>query len=356
MRTATLTRPHRRTSAGRACRRHSRTGTLKDRLAPLRHNRTRWRSAGCRTRRCRVHRTRSRLRHDQTPRRRSGLRRPGWWSGSTVFRGCGRARPRRRCNLGRRNYGRRKSFSCRRHLDLNWYRNLNLGLHHSGLGLNQCFGASGRLVHRARLCLRRSRRCRRLRRSNDRGGRTCHRLGCDKPGRRLGFNGRRRLGAGGRDSRPRRNRRRWRNDRTRWRGCSRARRRCRLCRSLRDRLQHITGFGDVRKINLGPELVRRCGRGTRTAARAGRLLCKVLFDPLGFIFFDRAGVRFLFSETDLGKNFEDFSALHLEFSCQIVDSNFVQHYAPFPPLCPVWLRLHSILTVVVDKRPNAGGQ
>jgi len=70
------------------------------------------------------------------------------------------------------------------------------------------------------------------------------------------------------------------------------------------------------------------------------MLGKVLFYALGFVDFDRAGVRFFLGDTDLDQNVENRLALYLEFPCQVIDSNLMLHYAPFPPLCPVWLRLH----------------
>jgi hypothetical protein len=76
------------------------------------------------------------------------------------------------------------------------------------------------------------------------------------------------------------------------------------------------------------------------------MLLKVLLDALGFVDLDGAGVRFFLGDTDLDQNVENGFALYLEFPGQVIDSNLVQHYAPFPPLCfPSGLRLHSILTV-----------
>jgi hypothetical protein len=118
-----------------------------------------------------------------------------------------------------------------------------------------------------------------------------------------------------------------------------------LCRPLRDRLQHITGPGDVRKIDLWLEFVGRHISGARRAACAGLVLRKVLLYSLRFVLFNRAGVGFLFDYADLRQNIEDFLAFHLKFSSQIVDSNLVQHSALFPPLFPVWLHRHSTLTV-----------
>ena len=112
------------------------------------------------------------------------------------------------------------------------------------------------------------------------------------------------------------------------------RRRGRLGGPLRDGLQHIAWFGDVRKIDLRLELVLR-RRNARAAARAGLMLLIIRFDALRLVHFDGTGVRFLFGDADLEKNVEDFLALDLKFSGQIVDSNLVLHSALFPPLCPV---------------------
>ncbi len=124
------------------------------------------------------------------------------------------------------------------------------------------------------------------------------------------------------------------------------RRNGRLLGSLRNGLQHIPGLGNVRQVDLRLEFVgRRRGRA-RAPAAAGRLLGKVFFDALGFIYFDGTGVRFLLGYADLGKNVEDRLALDLKFSGQIIDSNLMLHSALFPPsLCPVRLPVHSILTV-----------
>ncbi len=76
------------------------------------------------------------------------------------------------------------------------------------------------------------------------------------------------------------------------------------------------------------------------------MLCKVLLDALGFVFFDGAGVRFFLGDADLDQNVEDGFALHLKFSSQVIDSNLVLHYAPFPPLCSrLGYAFISILTV-----------
>jgi hypothetical protein len=82
------------------------------------------------------------------------------------------------------------------------------------------------------------------------------------------------------------------------------------------------------------------------------MLLIILFDALSLIHFDGTGVRLLFRYADLEKNVEDFLALDLEFSGQIVDANLVLHSALFPPLCRVRLSLHSILTVWIDCGPR----
>jgi hypothetical protein len=76
------------------------------------------------------------------------------------------------------------------------------------------------------------------------------------------------------------------------------------------------------------------------------MLGKILLYPLRFIFFDGTGVGLLLGYSDLDKNIENRFALDLELSGQIVDSNLM-HSALFPPLFPVCLRAHSILTVWV---------
>jgi hypothetical protein len=113
---------------------------------------------------------------------------------------------------------------------------------------------------------------------------------------------------------------------------------------LRDRLEHVSGFGDVRQVDLGLELFRLSAR-TATAGAAGLAVFSViLLHALRLIHFDGAGVRFLFRDPNLDQQVENHFAFDLEFSRQVVNSNFLQHSALFPPYCPVRLRVHSILT------------
>ena len=116
----------------------------------------------------------------------------------------------------------------------------------------------------------------------------------------------------------------------------------RLGGPLRNRLQHIARFGDVRQVKLGLEFVCRCPRSP--AGSRFCVLLKVFLDPLRFVHFDGTGVRLLFRYTDLDESIQDHLALYLEFPRQVVNSNLL-HSALFPPCCPARLSLHSILTV-----------
>jgi len=95
-----------------------------------------------------------------------------------------------------------------------------------------------------------------------------------------------------------------RNRRMRWRRDRRTRR-CsgRGWRGLAiDRLQYVTGLGNVREIYLGPYTIIRT-RSTAAPARSRlrfRSGLKVLAHSLRFIFFDGAGMGFLLSDTYQG--------------------------------------------------------
>ena len=259
---------------------------------------------------------------------------------------------------------RRRSGRCNRSRYGSWFfsgndrlfgRSDSLGLFENrDLIFNQRLRRLRSLGNSRRLRLRRN-RSRRFRTRDHRRRRTRHRLRRNETRRRLRLCRCCRLCCGrhgaSRRSRLRRNSRRRCNRGPRDAGRSMGGRRSRtrgggrLSGALRDRLQHIARLGDVREVDLRLEFVRgRCGRA-RAAPCAGLMLGKVSLYALGFVFFDRTGVRFLFRYSDLGKNFKDSLALYLKFSGQIVNSNLVLHSALFPPLCPVWLRLHSILTV-----------
>jgi len=339
MRTPPLPRTHRRTRSRRA-RRHTRTlRTLEDRLATLGHDRTRRRDR-CRTHRCCVNRTRSRLWNDETPLRsrrscaccrlsrltRTRVRRSR--SRRSPFAMCWRGETRRRCWSWRRNRSCRfgRSIDCRRF----WRCNHGLRLHRDRI----VFDRNRRLGRLGRLSSRLGRSHWRLRRNDHRCRRTRDGLRRNEARRRLRrLGGSRGLRAGSYGS----GRLRRRNDRASRRRRRRygTRRGSRLSRALRDRLQHIARLGDVRQVDLGLELVRPRRRRTRATGRASAgMLRIVVLHALGFIHFDRTRVRFLFCDTDIGKYVEDFFALHLEFPRQIIDSNLVLHYAPSPRCCP----------------------
>ncbi len=341
MRTATLTGPHGRPSARSTSRWHSGTRALEDGLATLGHDGARRRGC-CRTYRCQINRTRSGLRHNQPPGGCGGLYRLPWTSGSSGLR---RAQARLCCwssgtRLTGRGAGRRVNLSPN-FWDESFGYNGSLGFVQDcyliligGLDWLCSFG-NGRCIDR-----RRGRRRWRLRPHNYCGRRTGHRLRRDETRRRLCLHRRCRKGAGscgkwrcglGRNSRRRSHRGPRGDGMAGRRGLTR--RRGRLGGPLRDGLQDIAGLGDVRKIDLRLELVRR-RRNARAAARAGLMLLIILFDALSLVHFNGTGVRLLLGYTDLEKNIEDFLALDLELSGQIVDSNLVLHSAPFPPLCP----------------------
>ncbi len=242
---------------------------------------------------------------------------------------------------------RRCRFHLRRHFEFGRFQSFCLRLvEYRCLAFDSCLRNFRRLRHWALVRLRRSRGRGRLGRHDYLRGRAWHRLRRNETWGRLCLHRCCRLYARGRRRRPRRYCRGRRNDGPGRGRRSRARRGNGLGGPLRDRLQHIPRLGDMREIDLGLKLVRR-GSRTRTASGGGRMFRKVFLDALRFVLFDRAGVRFLLGDPELGKNVEDFLALDLEFPRQIINSNLVLHYAPFPPICPVWLRLHSILTVVV---------
>jgi hypothetical protein len=111
-----------------------------------------------------------------------------------------------------------------------------------------------------------------------------------------------------------------------------------------DGFQHISRFGDMRKINLRLDsfgfLARRAS-GLRTLAITGGL--EVRPDFLRFVVFKRAGMGLLLGDADFRQHIENGFAFDFQFSRQIVNSNFTH-----PPLCPSGLfplSLHINLTV-----------
>jgi hypothetical protein len=86
--------------------------------------------------------------------------------------------------------------------------------------------------------------------------------------------------------------------------------------AFEDGASRISGLGDVAEVEgrLGSR------GGPSLAARRGVL--EVLAHTLGLIFVDGTGVR-LAAHSDGFKRIENGSALHFQFTRQIVDSNFV---------------------------------
>lgn len=90
-----------------------------------------------------------------------------------------------------------------------------------------------------------------------------------------------------------------------------------------DGLEHITGLGNMGKIDLGLDFVGVTAAGTRGFAgglsvdRSAKLGAYLF----GFMLFQRTGVGLLLSDPNLGKYVKNGLALDFEFSGQIVDSN-----------------------------------
>ena len=234
-------------------------------------------------------------------------------------------------------------------------RGLHCRHYHFGLGVNRdwnlIFGSSFfRLNWRINDCGRR----RRLRRDGNCGRRTGHRLRCNESRCRLGSFHRSDRRSTGSNCRRFGNAARRTRRHSRRRSHGLARRRCLrgawtrrndgLGSLLCDRLQHVSGFGDMRQVDLRLELFRLRARGTAAGAAGLSMLSVIFLDELRLIHFDGAGVRLLFRDSDLQQQIENHFAFDFEFPRQVVNSNLLLHSALFPPYCPVRLRAHSILT------------
>jgi hypothetical protein len=338
--TTALARPHRRTTgAGRSLTgslpRNTRARALEDRFSSLRHNRS-WRSRPDRPLRCRVHRTWPRLRNDQPARRRRRTR-------SRRF-GDGWRRSRRSRNSTCRVT---RNLRCRlhqRHRRLNRRRGgFGNGLKRAGRRrFDHCLWSFGRRFLDWRSRNRSLRWCGRFRRNNYSRWRTHNSLGSDQAwsrlwhlnrcnGRSAGSNRRRLCHCAGRTRRHSGGgsyRLTGRHCRHGW-----TRRSCGLSSLLCDRLEHVTGPGYVREVDLRLELV---GRRARAAARRRRstgltVLRVELLDALRLIHFDGTGVRLLFRDSNLWKDLEYHFGFDLEFPRQVVNSNLLLHSALLPP-------------------------
>ncbi len=297
-----LSRTHRRTPGWSSGSLHgsARTRTLEDRLAALRHCSSGRSTGSCtgnrprcngRRRRRSIHRARAGLRNNQTALR----------SANRLARANCR-RSRTRGDLIRRHHG--------------------SGTHRGGRDASRCrrnCRGRGRCCHRRRLRrLRRRRRCdlrfcgsdlvfddwlrrlhhcrglwrsrrRRFRRNDDRSRRTSHRLRRNEPRSRFRLGRSNWRDTSHRCCRSGRNSGRRSNSRARRLRGNLGGRTCRhvwLGGLLRNRLQHVSWFGDVRQVDLGLELINRRAV-PRAAGRAGlAMLLVIVFDLLGFVDFD----------------------------------------------------------------------
>jgi len=133
-------------------------------------------------------------------------------------------------------------------------------------------------------------------------------------------------------------RRRYRTGRRR-----RLHRGCGLLLLSDDGFQYISGFRDVRKINLcldalGLGTARTSGLCTRTLTGSPEMRS----DLFGFVLFQRTGMRLLLGDPDFGEHIENGFAFYFQLPGQIVDSNLTHS-----PLCSsnsVPLSLHCNLT------------
>jgi len=318
MRTATLARPHRRTACAggtlsRTLSGERRTWTLEDRFAALGQSGARRRRRGSGgTRWCSVHGPRTSLRNDQATLRHNRLA-VSWRSMLRSWRCLWDRRSGRNNNLasrslalGRRSHCRglnlglddfRRNFYRSRRLlfDYDWCHCHRLlvdrrrhGRRNGGWRCNRRFRWNHNLRGLAHYGLRSNQARRRLRRFNRsrRSGTGC---GCD----RLGNTARRTRRHSGRRSHAGA----WRRHRGSRNG---TRRNCGLGGLLRNRLQHVTGLGDVREVNLGLELFFGGMRSsTRRSGAEFAMLGVILPDALRLVHFNGAGVRLLLRDSDL---------------------------------------------------------
>lgn len=123
----------------------------------------------------------------------------------------------------------------------------------------------------------------------------------------------------------------WRRGRSHWTRRCRRGGRGRLLLLPNDRLQHVSRFGNVRKIDLGLDLVAAAVPGARCwLRRRVTLACPAEMGAnfLRFVLFQRAGMSLLLGDADFGQHIENCLAFHFQFSGQIIDSNLTH-----PPLC-----------------------
>jgi hypothetical protein len=86
--------------------------------------------------------------------------------------------------------------------------------------------------------------------------------------------------------------------------------------ALKDGFKRIAGLGDLGEVELRFVVGRRLSRSAALAA-----VLEVLPDPFGLVGFDGAGMG-LSGHADCFERVQNWPALHFQFPCQIVDSNF----------------------------------
>jgi hypothetical protein len=93
---------------------------------------------------------------------------------------------------------------------------------------------------------------------------------------------------------------------------------------LRDRLQNISGAGDVRQIDFGLDFfvaASRARSGLTGGSRPFARRAQVRSNFLSFVLFQRTGVSFLLGHSDKRKRIENGFTLDFQFPGKIVDAN-----------------------------------
>ena len=94
------------------------------------------------------------------------------------------------------------------------------------------------------------------------------------------------------------------------------------------RLQNITRFGDMRKVDLRNDALPGMARRRTPAMRRGtRFLHKMRANFLRLVLFQRAGVGLTRGNPEFRKNVENRARLHFQLFREIVDTNLAH-----PPL------------------------
>jgi hypothetical protein len=92
-------------------------------------------------------------------------------------------------------------------------------------------------------------------------------------------------------------------------------------------LEHVSGLGDMREVDLGLNPLRGArGSGASLAARPRGTL-KLRADLLGLMFLQRTGVGLALGQAKLRQYVKNLLALDFHLACEIVDSNLTH-----PPL------------------------